>query len=124
MRMILVAVLIVLAGCAGSELTALPRHSGDIDWTTGQAGALKVGDQARIGLKNGETVRGEVTAVSAESVTVVRVGNYGLEENTVYAADVLTAERATVGKTWVVIVGCAVGLIAVLAHSFLSYDWN
>lgn len=85
---------------------------------------MKVGDNVRIVLKTGDTIRGEVTVLSAESVTIERVGNHGREEFVVAAVDIRTVERVTNGNVWTVVAVVGAGVIVLLAKSISEWELN
>jgi hypothetical protein len=70
-----------------------------------------VGTNARAVLVSGETVSGEITAVTDSSVTIGRVGNYGLQEWTLTAAELERLEVEDQGG----IASVAIGVVAVTA---------
>lgn len=101
------------AGCAGSELAMLP---GDLDGFAGKGELpreLTVGDNARVVLKTGESVGGEVTALDHDFVTLSRTGNYGNVETELRARDIMSIERNTGGNAWIVapVVGIVLGVV-------------
>lgn len=118
------ALITSVTGCTGMELAALPNTSPRHDNSSGTASVLRVGDNVRIGLTTGERIRGEVAAVTAESVTIISVGNYGRREDVVAAADIQTVERVTSGNVWTVVALVGAGVIVLLAKSFAEWELN
>ena len=80
-----------LTGCSGLHPAALP-----VDPTAPQddveARTVHVGMQAKVTLRSGETVDGEVTAVSPDSISLGKPGNYGYTRTTIAAADIASIE--------------------------------
>ena len=114
------ALVSMVAGCTGLESASFPRSAPDLNRAAGPTRTLKVGDNVRIGLKTGEMIKGEVVAVTAESVKVVRIGNYGRQEYELNAGEISTVERVTGGTAWMVFVGFTVGVVVILTKSFLD----
>ena len=74
---------IFLAGCS-SYRTAVVPAAGDPEPAAGSdVPAVRLGDQARVHLRTGKVLEGEVVAIDRAAITVARVGNYGLEETAV-----------------------------------------
>lgn len=85
---LIVAVAFNLAGCGTLGPARLPGHAEDAAQADTQLPVVTVGAPASAKLWTGKTITGEVTAVTDNSVTIGRVGNYGFEEHVILARDI------------------------------------
>ena len=125
--------LIVLAtfvsGCAGYRNSYLPSEGLSNELPISSEEIVQVGQVGRIFLKNGTSISGTITEVSAESVIVGKVGNYGFEETLILATDIERIEvesRSPMDPLMTGLVGTIViGLSAImLALLFSPPDVN
>ncbi len=98
-------------GCASYVPVRLPGAMPRADSRSSGLAWAGVGANARAVLVSGETVSGEITAVTDSSVTIGQVGNYGLQERTLTAAELARLEVEDQGG----IASVAIGVVAVTA---------
>lgn len=126
----LLALTAFTTGCTAYRRAALPPPSGNAD--IGVADPVEVvrpGMTVRVLLRTGEELTGEVLRVSPEALVFGKPSNYGWQERTIPAADILSLEvqqASTLGKVLAWTVGttmlvAAAGLIA-LAIAFSGSD--
>lgn len=112
-----------LSGCATYRTARLPNHMVQQDDKPSHAVPVIVGSSAKATLRSGNVVSGEVTAVSDSSLTIGRIGNYGLQEKVVPASELVRLEiedQSGFGSSAVGIVATAVivltlGIVAIAA---------
>lgn len=110
----------LMTGCTGSELASLPGDMSDTTVMVAPMRVLKVGDKAKITLRSGSTIDGEVTAIFAGTVTVERTADFGREEHEIAAAEIARIDRVTAGSSWLVFAGAGVGAALIWAAAELG----
>ena len=118
-----VALVAYLSGCATYTPARLPGHLPTQDHRLPPSNMVVVGSTAKATLRSGDKLSGEVTAVSDSSLTIERIGNYGLQERVVLASELVCLEiedQSGFGSSAVGIVATAVivltlGLVAIAA---------
>jgi hypothetical protein len=85
------ALLVFFSGCTGYRVSHLPLSDSSRS-TAASEEFVKAGQMARIVLKSGDIVEGEVTVANSDSLVVGVIGNYGFEESVVLAADIIRIE--------------------------------
>ncbi len=81
----------------------------------------KTGQSARITLVSGEVITGEVTAVTTDSITVGRPGNYGMKKRTAAASEIARIEVEQSTRTTNIVAITVAGVLAVGAFVAASY---
>ena len=110
--LIVVSLMASVSGCASPRVSTLPNSSGTVEGSSKEVHVLGLGDEARIKLHNGESISGEVLAVSEKSVTLGRSGNYGYEKDVVERSKIAGIEYIGDDRTWPIVAGLGVVLVA------------
>lgn len=108
-----------VAGCASYRSASLPGGE-PVEVDGKRVEEVWVGQKARITLTSGEVVSDEIRAVSADSITVGHVGNFGLDKVTVGSGEIALLEVEHASTTanlaaYSVMGVLAVGVIALAA---------
>ena len=102
---LVITLLFYLAGCSSMKPAYLPF--GETAPPVGQEKIhqVKVGANAVVYLKSGETVKGEVTKVTPNKIVLGRPSNYGYQEDTYLAADIERIETQKMTKAGSILSG-------------------
>lgn len=93
-----IALLVLLAGCSGFKPAKLPTTQGDLAEEEATRPVVVVGAPAKVYLKSGTVVEGDVVQVDSESITIGQAGNYGLKESTFLTSEIEKIEVASSSK--------------------------
>lgn len=113
-----------LAGCTAAELASLPREPAAPSLAGNTIRAVRVGDSAIISLKSGETIRGEVVAVTSATITVEMIDNSGRARSTIGSTEIAKLERVTAGSVGWAVLGVTAGALALLAYGLSQWGLN
>ncbi len=113
-----------LAGRTAAELASLPREPAAPRLHENTTRAVRVGDNAIISLKSGETLRGEVVAVTSATITVEKINNSGREGRTIGSTEIAKLERVTAGNVGWAALGVTAGALALLACGLTQWGLN
>lgn len=109
------------AGCSSYRSVSLPgTEPVDVGEATPVVEA-KTGQSARITLVSGEVITGEVTAVTTDSITVGRPGNYGMKKRTAAASEIARIEVEQSTRATNIVAISVAGVLAVGAFIAASY---
>ncbi len=100
------------SGCSSYQSATLPRTD-PTDVATARDQEVKVGQRARVTLVSGEVISGKVRAVTADTITVGRLGNYGITEDSVAASEIARLEIEHSSKTADIVAISAAGVLVV-----------
>ncbi len=93
-----IALLTFATGCSGYRSAVIPGKLDPVGTPVSDRPVVTKGMDARIHLKNGETITGEVVELTDEFITVGRVGNYGFELTDVVFDSIETIEVEDASK--------------------------
>jgi hypothetical protein len=118
-----VAMVANLSGCATYAPARMPNHFPNPAAKAPRPVPVAAGMSAKATLNSGESVSGEVTAVSDSSLTIGRIGNYGLQEIVVPTSELARLEvedqsgfgSSTVKVAALVIVVLTLGIVTIAA---------
>jgi len=108
-----------LSGCSSYRPASLPSVVPE-EVESKSEKKIWVGANARITLNTGKIVAGTVTAVTADSISVGCVGNYGLEVTSITADEIALIEAEYSSKTENIIALSAI--TALIVGAVLSVD--
>ena len=128
--LLLVGLCCAVTGCTATHLVLLPCEAPAPPQDSILVRTARVGMRARVTLWTGETVEGEIMDVEEDSLTLGKVGNYGLEETVIPAADIAfieinePTETANFIAAVLVTSGTTLILLAAIAAASLDASFN
>lgn len=88
---LLISLLLYLSGCSSYRYVTLPGSSGPSREPEVE-NIVRLQSNAKVTLKSGQIVSGEVVRVSGEELVLGKPGNFGLEEKVFQAGEIDTIE--------------------------------
>jgi len=122
----LLALLAFMSGCSGFKVAGLPGDIGPEEQRKPDRPLVKLGMIARVGLKSGAQVTGEVLQISETAITLGKVGNYGLEKTVIPIVEIAKIEVEAESDTAVFLVSAvsavAIATVVVFVAALLTVD--
>ena len=89
---LLVGLCCTMTGCTATHQVVLPGEAPIARQEAPTVRTVRVGMRARVTLRTGKKVEGEVLEAGEDSITLGKVGNYGLEKTVIPVVDIVSIE--------------------------------